>query len=140
MTPTTTPAPAGVARAWPGRPDQLAAARAWALSLLPAGCPRADDVALVVGELATNAVLHSASGAPHGTYTLAIAAAAPGSVEITVVDAGPAPVPADRPCGPGGWGLGIVAALADAYEVHAGPLGRIAWCRLDWPATPEAGR
>ncbi len=42
-------------REFPGLPEQISAARAWAVSCLPAGCPRADDVALVVSELVTNA-------------------------------------------------------------------------------------
>ncbi|MGV9534017.1 ATP-binding protein [Streptosporangium sandarakinum] len=124
------------ARTFPGMPEQVPAARAWALSCLPAGCPRAVDVALVVSELVTNAVLHSLSGAPGGVFTVRVEITA-AAVEISVIDQGPRPVPARREPDASGWGLAdIVARLADAYEATLSPAGRTAWCRLDWAATP----
>lgn len=121
----------------PGDAAQLSLARAWVLALLPTGCPRADDVALVVSELATNAVLHSASGMPGGTVDVLVDVE-PDAVALAVVDQGPALAPARRPAGEGGYGLALVAALADAYEVTATETGRTVWCRLDWPT--EVGR
>ncbi|MEV4180697.1 ATP-binding protein [Streptosporangium canum] len=124
-------------QAFPGLPEQVSAARAWAVSCLPVGCPRVDDVALVVSELVTNAVLHSTSGLPGGTVAVRVELQA-GAVVISVVDAGPRPVPARRQPGASGWGLAdIVARLADAYEATTTPAGRCAWCRLDWPALTE---
>jgi anti-sigma regulatory factor (Ser/Thr protein kinase) len=122
-------------RRFPGLPESIGQARAWVAGLLPAGCPRADDVALVVSELATNAVLHSASGAPGGVFEIRVDVE-PGVVAVAVADAGPALVPASRQ-GEFGRGLVLVATLADAYEAIAGEAGRTAWCRLDW-STPEA--
>ncbi|ACZ92014.1 ATP-binding protein [Streptosporangium roseum] len=119
-------------QAFPGLPEQVSAARAWAVSCLPADCPRVDDVALVVSELVTNAIVHSTSGLPGGTIAVRVELQA-GAVAISVVDAGPRPVPARRQPGESGWGLAdIVAALADAYEATTTPAGRCAWCRLDW--------
>ncbi|MBX6386694.1 MAG: ATP-binding protein [Microbispora sp.] len=121
------------ALALPGLPESVSAARAFAAGCLPVGCPRADDVALVVSELATNAVLHSASGAPGGTFVVLVDAE-PGAVAVAVADQGPALVPGVRPLGEGGHGLHLVAELADAYEVTTTETCRTAWCRLDWRA------
>lgn len=120
-------------RVFPGTAEQVGAARTWVLALLPAGCPRADDVALVASELVTNALVHSISGAAGGEFTVRVAATETTSVAVTVLDQGPRPVPARREAGASGWGLAdIVTALADAYEVTATPAGRTTWCRLDW--------
>ncbi|OUD00094.1 ATP-binding protein [Streptosporangium minutum] len=122
-------------REFPGLPEQVSAARAWVVSCLPAGCPRADDVALVVSELVTNAVLHSVAGLPGGTVAIRVELQGD-AVAISVVDAGPRPVPARRPAGESGWGLAdIVARLVDAYDATTGPAGRCAWCRIDWTTT-----
>ncbi|TLP66525.1 ATP-binding protein [Microbispora triticiradicis] len=124
------------ALALPGEPESVSAARAFATGCLPAGCPRADDVALVVSELATNAVLHSRSGDDGGTFVVLIDVE-PGAVAVAVADAGPALVPGMRPEGEDehGRGLALVADLADAYEVTTTETGRTAWVRLDWDTT-----
>lgn len=122
-------------REFPGLPEQISAARAWVVSCLPAGCPRADDVALVVSELVTNAVLHSVAGLPGGTVAIRVELQGD-AVAISVVDAGPRSVPARRPAGESGWGLAdVVARLVDAYDATTGPAGRCAWCRIDWTTT-----
>ncbi|MEV7808970.1 ATP-binding protein [Microbispora sp. NPDC088329] len=121
------------ALALPGLPESVSQAREFAAGCLPAGCPRVDEVALVVSELATNAVLHSASGVPGGTFVVLVDVE-PSSVAVAVADQGPALVPAMRPLGEGGHGLDLVAALADAYEVTTTETGRTAWVRLDWGA------
>ena len=45
----------------PGTPASVAIARRLVREALP-GCPRADDLILAVSELASNAIVHSASG------------------------------------------------------------------------------
>jgi serine/threonine-protein kinase RsbW len=115
----------------PGHPETLALARSWVLGLLPEACPRAADVALVVSELATNAVLHSASGAPGGVVDVLVDVE-PDAVALAVVDQGPALLPALRPAGEGGYGLTLVREVVDAYEVTSTEAGRTVWCRLDW--------
>lgn len=105
----------------PGTPESAGAARAFAAAAL-AGQRRelADDVATVVTELAANAVLHSRSGRPGGTFTLRLQAVPGEPVLIEVRDQGPAPAPARS--GPdqdglseSGRGLAMVAALSAAW-------------------------
>uniref|UniRef100_UPI003F49B02F ATP-binding protein n=1 Tax=Sphaerisporangium sp. CA-236357 TaxID=3240030 RepID=UPI003F49B02F len=129
----TATAPATATGTFPGLPCSIAQARAFAAAFLPEGwCSRAGDLALVVSELATNAVLHSASGAGGGTFALRVEVE-PGAVTVTVADQGPALVPAMRTESEHGRGLVLVAELADAYKVTITNTGRTAWCRLDLP-------
>ncbi|MFI7455463.1 ATP-binding protein [Nonomuraea sp. NPDC049714] len=140
MTSTIT-VPAAHRQVFPGCPESIGQARAWVLSCLPAGCPRADDVALVVSELATNAVLHSASGATGGRYALQVELDRQShSVGVTCIDLGPALVKAARPAGEGGRGLALVKDLVDVYEVRAEPTCRTVCCWLDWAEQAGSGR
>ncbi|SNT60596.1 Histidine kinase-like ATPase domain-containing protein [Streptosporangium subroseum] len=78
-------------RAFPGRPEQVALARSWALSCLPANCPRTGDVSLVVSELVTNALLHTRSGsAPDGEFVVRLEVCDPRRVRLEVTDQGEA--------------------------------------------------
>jgi anti-sigma regulatory factor (Ser/Thr protein kinase) len=128
--------PTARARSFDGIPATIGEARAWVRELLPSGCGRVDDVVLVVSELATNAVMHSASGAPGGRYAVQVEVdPAARSVAVTCIDMGPALVKAVRPEGEGGHGLAVVNEVADVYEVRAEPTSRTVCCWLDWPAT-----
>ncbi|HTW08310.1 MAG TPA: MEDS domain-containing protein [Acidimicrobiales bacterium] len=86
-----------------------------------------DDAALVVTELATNAVLHARSD-----FRVVIAAA-PGSVRVSVSDQSSA-APDGRDfslSGSSGRGLGLVAALSRRWgttHVHDG--GKVVWAEL----------
>jgi serine/threonine-protein kinase RsbW len=60
---------AACTRAFPGRLDQIRQARALMADFLP-GQPGTDDAVLLISELAANAVNHSASGQPGGTFTV----------------------------------------------------------------------
>jgi anti-sigma regulatory factor (Ser/Thr protein kinase) len=125
-----------VLRVLPGVPESAAAARALALQLLGRAHPAADTVMLLVSELVTNAVMHTRSGAPGGSVTLALCPGASG-VLVQVRDDGGAsvpsvtPVPADRgAAAEHGYGLLLVDALADSWGTLASPEGRVTWCRV----------
>jgi serine/threonine-protein kinase RsbW len=111
-------------------PRQVGAARAFLATVLD-GCPAADDAILCISELASNAVLHSASRSPGGTFTVR-AAMFDDHVRVEVEDNG------------GSWedrlhhdgrphGLDIVRELASDCGRHGSPLtGWVAWARLEW--------
>ena len=115
-----------------GRPEYVRQVRADARSLL-AGCPAADEVILCLSELATNAVLHSNSGRPGGTFTVRIGSRPGADIRIEVEDDGgawlaPAPDPGS------GRGLDIIGALAAEWGIAISPAGRTVWARFDWPS------
>lgn len=85
-----------------------------------------DDVALVVGELATNAVRHG-SGPRMRVHVARLGDTA----DLRVEDDGPAPFP-DPPTTPGehGRGLAIVRALGGEVALDHGPNGTAAHVRL----------
>lgn len=138
----TAPAPTLASSATlPGIASSVARARALVRACLPPG-QAADYAELCTSELATNAVTHSDSGLPGGTFTVAVEPG-PAGVVITVTDAGSASAPAVAAASGGaehGRGLLLVAALAgrvgnrDARPAagHLVPLGRCAvtWRRL----------
>jgi len=120
-------------RLFPGRPEQVAQARLFTLSVL-AGRPEARTAELVVSELSTNAVLHSASGGPGGGFVVSILARADG-VMVGVDDLGSATEPATRAAddsGPqeSGMGLVLVAALAKEWGSARTATGWRVWAEL----------
>jgi anti-sigma regulatory factor (Ser/Thr protein kinase) len=115
----------------PGRPDQVRHARR-AVARHLAGCAVADDAVLIVSELTSNAVLHSAS---RGEFFTVRAELHADYVWVEAEDLGgpwrcqPAD---DRP-----HGLDVVQALAgpDGWGVETtSDGGRVVWARLDLPA------
>jgi serine/threonine-protein kinase RsbW len=139
MTPAASPKGAALSpaalreQALPARHDQVGVARAF-ISAILAACPAADDAVLCVSELATNAVLHSASRTPGGTFTVR-AAIFDDHVRIEVEDNGGSwdehPHRDSRP-----HGLDIVRELAAACGRDGSPLtGWVAWARLEWRST-----
>jgi two-component sensor histidine kinase len=101
-----------------------------------AGCPRADDLAQAVTELAANAIAWSAAG-EGGTFTVTIRRA-PRWARVEVTDPGPALLPAATG---NGWGLGIVAMVTDRSGATYGPGSqRTAWAEATWHAGPAQGQ
>ena len=90
------------------------------------GCPESvlADVAQCVAELANNAVLHTRSGAEGGQFTVTVYATGT-SVRVEVADAGPAGTAMRPGATENGWGLGMVAALAQR-------VGRVTWFECRW--------
>ncbi len=119
--------PAG-ARRFPAAPSSVRQARGFLLGRLPQACDDAVDVlALVLSELATNAVQHAAS-----EFEVAVWVAPDGSrVRVEVIDDGAGyPTPQDpSPDAPHGRGLHIVRKLADAWgiEMQRDRPGKTVW-------------
>ena len=82
------PVQAPLLRVLPGTPESAGAARSMTRQLLGDGHPAAETVQLVVSELVTNAILHSKSGAPGGTVTLALCPGPGGGILVQVRDDG----------------------------------------------------
>ena len=120
-----------------GRPEHVRQARADARGLL-AGHPAADEVILCLSELAANAVLHSDSRRPGGTFTVRIESCPGAHIRIEVEDnGGPWVAPAPDPAS--GRGLDIIRVLAAEWGVATSPAGRIVWARFTWPSPSTAG-
>jgi serine/threonine-protein kinase RsbW len=114
-----------------GSADQVRAVRAELRAALR-GCPVSDDVILCASELAANAILHSHSCLPGGTFTVR-AIISPGEyVQIEVEDNG-------GPWTPGvgdatqRHGLDIIPSLASEWGIDGDQSGRTVWARFGWP-------
>ena len=111
---------------YPGTAEQVSRARREVAQYLD-GCPGADDAALVISELVTNAVLHSRSR--NGMLTVHCERY-PTYARVEVCDAGGSWQPGG--CGDGGRGLAIVSAVAAEFGVAGDARGRTVWARLEW--------
>jgi anti-sigma regulatory factor (Ser/Thr protein kinase) len=109
-------------------PTQVGRARR-ALADLLDGCPAADAATLIASELATNAVLHSASG--HGGRFTLRAEIHPSCVRIEVEDAGG---PWNQPRHGDGrpHGFDVIEAFAGHrnWGITGDTTGRTAWARI----------
>jgi anti-sigma regulatory factor (Ser/Thr protein kinase) len=112
----------------PASLDTPAAARAFAREAIERGCAqvRSDDVALVVSELVTNAVVHGV-----GEITLSVNVAGD-AVDVEVADRDPslphrldAPVDAEA-----GRGLLLVSRVARHWGVRLERPGKVVWAHL----------
>jgi len=124
-------------RTFPGQPGQVRVARHWLARLID-GFNAADDVLLACSELAANAIVHSDSGLPCGSFTVRLAIE-PDFVRLEVLDQG-GPWPSHRrsentathpedetQCG---RGLTIVASITSAWGIAGDHQGRTAWCEI----------
>jgi anti-sigma regulatory factor (Ser/Thr protein kinase) len=118
-----------VRRSFPEAPDSPRAARWFVTSTLRRwheGGALIDDAALVVTELATNAVLHARSG-----FSVDVAAQ-DNTVRISVEDgAAGLPVRQGRSLvGSSGRGLSLVAEMADRWGSERRGSGKVVWAEL----------
>jgi serine/threonine-protein kinase RsbW len=116
----------------PGVPQAAGMARAVVAQALGPGHPAAADAAVCVSELAANAVCHTRSGQPGGTFTVSVQAGR-GVVRIAVADAGSGTRPRAMRARRGafhGRGLAIVAALSAAWGCERAGGGQITWCEF----------
>jgi hypothetical protein len=122
---------ADVTRTFAGRREDTRAARCFALGMLEPwrDVQLAADAALVVTELATNAVLHAASA-----FSVSLALSG-GAIRISVGDTVPlGPPGVDRQlAAASGHGLGVVAAMATRWGVETVPSGKTVWAELPLP-------
>ncbi|MEV7964997.1 ATP-binding protein [Sphaerisporangium sp. NPDC088356] len=122
----------------PGRVISVSVARAFVRELLGAeGWRDADDAELLVSELVTNAVRHSASGSkPLGLVTLTVTDNGD-ALHVDVIDEGaPHHVPrVQEPTidGDSGRGLWLVEQIASAWGVREDQAGRTVWFEIAVP-------
>ena len=122
---------ADVTRTFAGRLEDTRAARCFALGMLEPWRDEqlAADAALVVTELATNAVLHARSA-----FSVSLALSG-GAIRISVGDTAPlGPTGVDQQlAAASGHGLGVVAAMATRWGVQTVPSGKAVWAELPLP-------
>jgi anti-sigma regulatory factor (Ser/Thr protein kinase) len=117
-------------RAFPGRADQIARAREFTKRALEP-CPVTDEAVLLVSELATNALEHTASG-DGGQFQVTICRNGT-SLLIGVSDNGSDKAPASAPLDPEsetGRGLGLVELIADRWGYCGDQHGLTVWFEL----------
>lgn len=104
----------------PGLLEEVGRARRWTRDIL-SNTPCADDAALIVTELGSNALRHSSSGSGHGAFHIVLVHS-PRTVAISVTDSGgsrTAPhVEKPRDDDTHGRGLRLVTALAHHVQIH----------------------
>ncbi|WP_019632267.1 ATP-binding protein [Actinomadura atramentaria] len=126
---------ARLSRLFPGRADAVHVARsfAWAFVVGRVSQDVADTVELVVSELATNAVEHTASGQVGGSFVLELDVI-DGAVRVGVVDMGSSAEPSkgnpDDLDAVSGRGLFIVDAVAKQWAAEPVRFGRRVWADL----------
>ncbi|GAA3726332.1 anti-sigma regulatory factor (Ser/Thr protein kinase) [Spinactinospora alkalitolerans] len=131
-------------REFAGEPDSVKAARDWldkALSYVGVPDELVATSALLLSELATNAVLHTRSG-EGGTFE-AHAFYRHGAVRVEVHDAGGDTVPTPRTPGPEsttGRGLVLVEAFSNAWGTLPPESGTGLFFEVLWASTRERGR
>jgi serine/threonine-protein kinase RsbW len=120
-------------REFRGRADEIGAARRFVATALNLASPLRDVTRLLVSEAATNAVLHSASGAADGKFTVEYRLD-DHRLRVEVHDDGGAAGPRRRVHhieSITGRGLELFEALSDRWGVDGGPKGRTVWFELD---------
>ena len=125
------PWPVSWHRVFPGEASQVGEARRFLAGCL-ADCAVADDAMTCVSELAANAVLHSNSRLPGGSFTVKAGRDAGGRLRVEVADQGGPWEPSPDPGGQHGRGLVIVARLAADWGITGHLDSRTAWLELDW--------
>ena len=126
-----------------GIPQSVPRARRFVSRTLGPHHPAAAPAALLVSELATNAVMHSDSGRPGGTFAVAVEVSAR-TVRIEVTDAGGLDQPRVRhPRGDSqhGRGLALVEVLSSAWGTQTAGAGRrVTWCDIAVPQPSQQVR
>jgi anti-sigma regulatory factor (Ser/Thr protein kinase) len=117
-------------RIFDGSPQEVHNVRVYVAQFVD-GCPVAEDAVSLSSELATNAVLHSKSGAG-GTFSVSVLVES-GLVRVEVHDLGSATTPSvrrSRQPSVSGAGLRIVETLADRWGFDGDQNGRTVWFEM----------
>ena len=135
----------------PGRPEQVATARAFVARTLSSHQVGADHDAatLLTSEIVTNAVQHTKSGVDGGTVTIVVIGV-PHGVLVEIIDDGSAGTPVVKGdlYAAEGHGLFLVQHLAAQWGYLRDPAGTTVWFHLpaadqsqrtSAPADPQAG-
>jgi anti-sigma regulatory factor (Ser/Thr protein kinase) len=125
----------------PGRPEQVATARAFVSRTLSSHQVGADDDAatLLTSEIVTNAVQHTKSGVDGGTVTIVVIGV-PHGVLVEIIDDGSpgTPVVKGDLYAAEGHGLFLVQHLAAQWGFLSDPAGTTVWFHL--PAVDQPQR
>jgi anti-sigma regulatory factor (Ser/Thr protein kinase) len=133
----------------PGRPEQVATARAFVSRTLSSHPVAADNDAatLLTSEIVTNAIQHTKSGVDGGTVTIVVIGM-PRGVLVEIIDDGSAGTPIVKGdlYAAEGHGLFLVQHLAAQWGYLRDPAGTTVWFHLPAvdgpqlkPADPQAG-
>jgi anti-sigma regulatory factor (Ser/Thr protein kinase) len=122
------------ARRFPGRPEHIRTARRFVAAALAAWPDAQAAAQLLVSEVVTNAIVHSASGYQDGSVEVRYVLDGH-EVLVEVLDAGGATQPSRHGEYPeagavSGRGLALVEALASSWGVRDHQTGRVVWFRL----------
>ena len=121
-------------RVFPARPDQVREARAFLRGIL-GDCPVTNSALLVCSELASNALQHSRSARPGGTFTVR-AWVCPGAwAWVEVQDEGGPWSALKERSGERGRGLVVVDEMVGWWDIREEDASRVVCARLDWPQT-----
>jgi anti-sigma regulatory factor (Ser/Thr protein kinase) len=119
----------------PGRAEEVSGARAFIMRTLAAADREqrldSDAATLLTSELVTNAIMHTASGAPDGSVTIVVVDV-PDGVLIEVIDDGSpgTPVVKGDLFAANGHGLYLVQQLAAQWGYLRDPAGTTVWFHL----------
>jgi serine/threonine-protein kinase RsbW len=119
-------------RVLPGRPDQVREARAFLRDVL-GSCPVIDTALLVCSEMAANAVQHSRSARPGGTFTVCARIRTGAWAWVEVQDEGGRWAEKKPSSDERGRGLVVVEEVADYWDIRETDESRVICARLDWP-------
>ncbi|MFF4416337.1 ATP-binding protein [Streptosporangium sp. NPDC001559] len=126
----------------PGVKESVGLARQYATSrLMHAGYTQTDDAILLLSEVVTNAVMHTASGQPGGAINITIRVLARTTLYVEVIDDGSSSVPTPQmpdEMVAGGRGLQLVELLTDRWGVRQTKKNRTAvWMEISMPSKPD---
>lgn len=115
------------ARTFPGTTDQVSQLRRFTREHLPDH----PDAPLVASEIGTNAIFHTRSGDPQGTFHARIIRRADGTARLEIEnDGGPTTFGESTHDRDGGRGLFLINALATAWGITGDHTGRTIWAEF----------